>query len=69
VEFYSKEEAFGLLADRLPDVIDNLDKFGIDNPLPPTLYVMFRNKSEYEYLKSTLEEYAPILDNLDDFSE
>ncbi|USN54241.1 MAG: hypothetical protein H6765_06775 [Candidatus Peribacteria bacterium] len=67
VEFYSKEQAFDLLSKRLPDVMQDLDKFGIENPLPPTLYVMFRTQTEYNYLKSALLKYEGILENLDDF--
>lgn len=64
VEFYSKEDAFLLLEKRLPNVIGSLEKFGIDNPLPPTIYVMFRSQSEYEYLKKTLLQYEGILGDL-----
>lgn len=57
VEFYSKEDAFVLLEKRLPNVIGSLEKFGIENPLPPTIYVMFRSQQEYEQLKTIVLKY------------
>ncbi len=64
VEFYSKEDAFILLEKRLPNVIGNLEKFGIENPLPPTLYVMFRSQQEYEQLKTIVLKYEWIIGDL-----
>ncbi len=66
VDFYSKEDAFKLLEKRLPNVIWNLEKYGISNPLPPTLYVTFRNQQDYEVLKSLIIRYDDIIMNLDD---
>jgi cell division protein FtsX len=64
VEFYSKEDAFVLLEKRLPNVIGSLEKFGIANPLPPTIYVMFRNQEEYEQLKTIVLKYEAIIGDL-----
>ncbi len=68
VDFYSKEDAFKLLEKRLPNVIGNLEKYGIANPLPPTLYVTFRNQEDYEVLKSLIIRYDDIIMNLDDLN-
>lgn len=68
VTFYSKEDAFSLLAKRLPNVIDSLEKFDIANPLPPTLYVLFDNQSEYETMKTVVLNYEDIIVNLDDIT-
>jgi hypothetical protein len=46
--------------------MDNFSTFGIENPLPSTLYVMFRDKSEYEHLKTTLVKYKDIILNIKD---
>jgi len=68
VDFYSKEDAFKMLEKRLPNVIGNLEKYGISNPLPPTLYVTFRNQEDYEVLKSLIIRYDDIIMNLDDLN-
>lgn len=64
VDFYSKEDAFLLLEKRLPNVIWSLEKFGIANPLPPTIYVMFRSQQEYEQLKTIVLKYEAIIGDL-----
>jgi len=64
--FSSKDDAIAFLEKKLPDVMDNFNTFGIENPLPSTLYVMFRDKSEYENLKTTLVKYKDIILNIKD---
>ncbi len=66
VEYYSKDDALRLLEDRMPEIIENFDEYWIDNPLPPTLYVLFTNSSEYEYMKDTISDYSDIIVNIDD---
>jgi len=66
VTFFSKEDAFGLLAKRLPDVIGSLERYNIANPLPPTLYVLFDNQEEYESMKTIISSYDNTIINLDD---
>ncbi len=66
VSFYSKDDAFSLLKKRLPDVIGSLEKYNIDNPLPPTLYVLFDNQDEYEVMKTILLNYEDSVINMDD---
>lgn len=69
VTYYSKEDAFNVLEKRLPNVISNFEKYGIDNPLPPTMYVMFDTENEYRRLKDTVLEYEDIIMNLDDLDD
>ena len=64
--FYSKEDAFNVLEKKLPNVIGNLQQYGIPNPLPPTLYVLFDNQKEYDALKEIVLDYESIIINLDD---
>lgn len=66
VDFYSKQEAFSILESRLPNVIENFEKYGIDNPLPPTMYVKFRDEQEYWAMKKIINKYEDIIMNLDD---
>lgn len=69
IEFYSKEDALNLLEKRMPDVIKNFETYWIDNPLPPTLYVIFDNKEKYEKLKQIIPKYESIIVNIEDISK
>jgi len=64
--FSSKDDAINFLKNKIPDVMENFTQFGVDNPLPSTLYVMFRNHSQYEILKTTLVNYKDIILNMKD---
>ncbi len=66
VDFYSKEDAFQILEDRLPNVIENFEKYGIENPLPPTLYIQFSNEQDYTNLKDIVLSYEDVIMNLGD---
>jgi hypothetical protein len=50
----------------VPDVVDNFKKFGIDNPLPATLYVMFSTDSQYEAMKTIIIKHKDIILNVKD---
>lgn len=67
--FASKEEAFGFLQNRIPNVIENFNRFGINNPLPATLYVMFGSDQEYQSLKSIIVDYKSIISNVADLDQ
>jgi len=69
VMFSSKEDAMKFLANKLPEVSQNFEKFGIDNPLPATLYVMFSSHKEYEILKKDITKYKDIIINAKDISQ
>lgn len=64
--FSSKDDAIAFLEKKIPDVMENFTSFGVDNPLPSTLYVMFRDKAQYEQLKTTLVNYKDIILNIKD---
>jgi hypothetical protein len=61
--YYSKDQAFERLARSLPNIIDDLAKYEIENPLPPTLYVPFSNRESYELLRNVLLEYDDFITN------
>jgi cell division protein FtsX len=64
--FSSKDDALKFLEQKIPNVVSNFEKFGIDNPIPSTLYVMFKNKDQYNSLKSVILEYKDIVLNVKD---
>lgn len=69
VVFYSKEDAFQLLEKKLPTIISNLEKYGIKNPLPATMYVIFSSKDEFVQLQQAMVTYQDIVTNLDEIQE
>lgn len=69
VMFSSKDDAMKFLSNKLPEISQNFEKFGIDNPLPATLYVMFSSHKEYEILKKTILNYKDIILNIKDISQ
>jgi cell division protein FtsX len=64
--FSSKDDALAFLQKKIPDVVNNFQKFGIDNPLPATLYVMFDSDSKYESLKTIILKNKDIILNTKD---
>lgn len=64
--FSSKDDALAFLEKKIPDVVNNFEKFGIENPLPSTLYVMFDSDSKYEALKTIVEKNKDIILNTKD---
>lgn len=66
--YYSKEQAFERLARSLPNVIDDLAKYDIENPLPPTLYVPFSDRESYELLRNVLLEYDDFITNSEELN-
>ena len=69
VNFSSKDDAFDFLETKIPEITKNFDKFGIDNPLPSTLYVMFDNKNEYEIMKDVIVQNKDIILNIKDIDQ
>lgn len=65
VDYYSKEDALKLLQERIPGVIQNFDRYGISNPLPATMYVMFDDNDEFTALSSAVENYTDIIHNIE----
>lgn len=66
VMFSSKDDALNFLQKKIPDVVNNFAKFGIDNPLPSTLYVMFDSDRKYESLKTIIIKNKDIILNTKD---
>lgn len=67
--FSSKNDAFNFLENKIPEITKNFDKFGIDNPLPSTLYVMFDNKKEYNIMKDIIIKNKDIILNIKDIEK
>lgn len=66
--FFSKEQAFQRLTAQVPDVLPDLEKYGVDNPLPATIYVTFRSEEEYQIMKSIVMRYEALISNSNDVS-
>ncbi len=66
--FFSKDDAFRLMAKKLPDVLDQLSAYGIENPLPPTIYIVYKNQEQYESMKSIVGRYDDVISTLDNVS-
>jgi cell division protein FtsX len=66
--YFSKDDAFRLMAKKLPDIIDQLGVYGIENPLPPTLYIVYKNQEQYESMKSIVSRYDDAISTLDNVS-
>lgn len=69
VIFSSKEDAFKFLQDRVPEVVQSFKKYGIENPLPATLYVMFDNEDEYQLLRNSIMNHKNIILNIKDIDK
>ncbi len=69
VNFSSKDDAFGFLENKIPEITKNFDKFGIENPLPSTLYVMFDNEKEYNIMKDIIIENKDMILNIKDIDK
>jgi len=68
VDYLSKDEAIKTLSKRLPNVIKNFERYGIENPIPPTLYITFKSQKEYDTMRKIVDDkkYQDILLNLSD---
>lgn len=67
--FSSKQESLNILTQRIPDILQNFEQFGVDNPIPATLYVMFSNQEQYDSLKTIIVDYRDIITNVSDIQE
>ncbi len=61
VTYFSKEEALQNLQKRLPNMVKSFDDYGIENPLPVTLYATFRDQEQYDYVMSIKDKYTDII--------
>lgn len=63
--FFSKDDAFRILAKKLPNILDSLEKYGINNPLPPTIYIVYQNQEQYEAMKSVVSRFSNTISTSD----
>ena len=68
-QYYTKEDAFSILKKKLPEVTADLEKYGISNPLPPTLYIVFDDENQRTQVKNIVVEYSDIIQNSQDIDE
>jgi cell division protein FtsX len=67
VNFKDKNQALaGLLGDQNADLIDKFEEYGIGNPLPATLNVVFDSEAELLSLKQIMVDYRDIITNVQD---
>lgn len=67
--YYWKQEWLQRLSERIPDITESLLKHQIDNPLPPTLYVMFDNEKQYSVIQNHVIEAKDIIMNWEEASK
>lgn len=67
--YYTQDQAFSRLADYLPSILDDFQEYGLENPLPPTLYVLFSNEEQYQVMRSILVRYSGVISNIDDITQ
>ncbi len=61
VTYYSKDDALANLQRRLPNMVKNFDQYGIENPLPVTLYVTFQDQQQYDFVMEAKKWYEDML--------
>jgi len=57
------------LENKIPEITNNFERFGINNPLPSTLYVMFNSKKEYNDMKDIIVKNKDIILNIKDIDD
>lgn len=66
VKYSTKEDALNFLKKSLPALSGNFERFGLENPLPATLYITFNDQTEYELLQTKIAQYQEIILNHQD---
>lgn len=69
VRYVSKDDAMRSVERKLPSVLDSFEKYGIKNPLPATVYILFNTTQDYEKLKAVITLYQDIIANRNDISK
>ena len=69
VNLITKDDAMDFMMKRLPELNGSLEKFGMTNPLPATLYVTLPDISKYETLKEVMLENKEIIINIQDIEQ
>lgn len=63
--FRSKEQALSVLfGDNHKALLDKFRSYGMDNPLPATLYVSFNDENELDILKKLVYKYRDVISNV-----
>ncbi len=66
-EYLSSDESMAVLEERLPEIMwDFEERYGVENPLPSTLHVVFESQQEYEYMQEIITGYDHLIENTDD---
>lgn len=69
VQYLSKDDAIKSIERKVPSILESFEKYGIKNPLPATVYVLFNNIKDYDKLKAIVTMYEDIISNRDDISK
>ncbi|MFA7284975.1 MAG: hypothetical protein WC004_04095 [Candidatus Absconditabacterales bacterium] len=69
VTYLSKDDAIKSVGRRVPSVIESFEKYGIKNPLPATMYVLFNDIEQYDKLRKVVSMYEDIIANRDAISK
>jgi len=64
VKFLSKQDGLDYMQTKLP-LVKEFENYGIENPIPATLYVMFDSEEKYEILKTLIIDHKNIIANID----
>ena len=57
------------MKNRVPDLFEQLDLYGIDSPFLATLYIKIPDSQAYEKVKAIIPEYSDIMFNVSDMTE
>lgn len=68
VQYINKQAALEVMQRRVPSVIDQLEQYGIKNPLPSTVLITFQDVKQYEYVMNRYAEYKDHFEPIDTMS-
>lgn len=68
VTYLSKDDAIKSIGRKVPNVVQSFEKYGIKNPLPATVYILFDDMQQYDKLRKVVTAYQDIIANRDDIS-
>lgn len=66
--FVSKDDAEAFLVQRIPDIVEQFEYYDIENPFPPTLYIMIQNNQQYQEVVRIVPWYSEIILNIADLT-
>lgn len=67
--FYTKQEAFARLSQHLPTILEDFRNYWLENPLPPTLYVLFGTDEQYQIMKAIMVRYDGLIANANELTQ